>query len=139
MAIAMYGKRTRAAAISMSVVYVQWCGVFAVFGHWREGGLAALGVGTAWLAKTLESPEVDRWIRGHLAGLAVVVASIAVYPAVMTVALLRVWTPNAAMLSTAHASYSGTFLGALLLVPVVSAITNADFRVRGLSGRGLLG
>lgn len=123
LAMALVGHRTRAAAITMAVVYIQWCGSFALFGHWREAGVAALGVGTAWLAKRLDSPEVDRWIRDHLAGLALITVSFAAYPALVTVAMLRVWTPNAATVSLANAAYPGLFsLGVLSLVPVVLMI-----------------
>lgn len=123
LAVTLVGTRTRAAAITMAVVYVQWCGAFALAGHWLTAGVAALGVGTAWLANRLDRPEVDRWICGHAAGLAVVAASFAAYPALMTVGLLRVSTPNAAMLSLAHDAYPGLFsVGVLSLVAVVFTI-----------------
>jgi hypothetical protein len=76
LAITLFGKRSRAAAITMIVVYIQWFGVFALFGQWREAALAALGVGMTWLATRLLRPEVDRWMHNHLPGPTAVVATV---------------------------------------------------------------
>ena len=122
LAIAFFDKRPRTAAITMIVVYAQWAVFFALFGQWREAGVAALGVGTPWLAKKVRS-YVDRWMHDRPAGLAAVVAITAAYPALLTFALERVWTPNSAMLSVAHAAYPSSFyLSAFSLVGVVMAI-----------------